>query len=116
MADGMRNLTCQNATMAQFTEKLREAAPAYFDHLIVDMTGLKGGYDFVVSWAPRQRTRVAPPRADGAPEATSTPSDPSNDLTVFEAVEKQLGLKLSKQQQPAMVLVIDKLERVPTEN
>jgi uncharacterized protein (TIGR03435 family) len=36
--------------------------------------------------------------------------------TVFEAVEKQLGLKLTAQKHPMPVIVIDQAKRKPTEN
>jgi uncharacterized protein (TIGR03435 family) len=35
---------------------------------------------------------------------------------VFDAVSKQLGLKLEKQRRPMPVLVIDHIEERPTEN
>jgi len=42
--------------------------------------------------------------------------DPSGVLTIFEAVEKQLGLKLEKQKRTMPVIVIDHIEQKPTEN
>jgi uncharacterized protein (TIGR03435 family) len=36
--------------MAQLAEKLRSVAGGYLDHAVVDLTGLKGAYDFVLSW------------------------------------------------------------------
>jgi uncharacterized protein (TIGR03435 family) len=35
---------------------------------------------------------------------------------LFEALEKQLGLKLEAQKRPVTALVIDPAERKPTEN
>ncbi len=43
-------------------------------------------------------------------------SDPSGALTVFEAVEKQLGLKLEMRKRPMDVIIIDHIEQKPTEN
>jgi uncharacterized protein (TIGR03435 family) len=37
-------------------------------------------------------------------------------MTIFEAVEKQLGLKLSGQKRSLPVIVIDHLEQKPIEN
>jgi uncharacterized protein (TIGR03435 family) len=48
----------------------------------------------------------------GAPAA----SDPSGMQTIFEAVEKQLGLKLESRKRTAAVVVIDHIEQKPTEN
>jgi uncharacterized protein (TIGR03435 family) len=40
--------------------------------------------------------------------------DPSGGLTIFEAVDKQLGLKLVSQKHTMSVLVIDRVEQKPT--
>jgi uncharacterized protein (TIGR03435 family) len=37
-------------------------------------------------------------------------------VSLFEAVDKQLGLKLVEQKRPVPVLVIDHIEQTPTEN
>jgi uncharacterized protein (TIGR03435 family) len=67
----------------------------------------------------RRRWRGGPP-AGGGGEGKAAPvaeaSDPSGSLTIFEAVEKQLGLKLEMQKRPEQVVVIDHLEEKPTEN
>ncbi len=119
LADGGRAYTCQNVTMAQFAEKLRGVAQGYIDHPVVDLTGLTGSYDFSARWAPRGRTlgRVGAVPAGGgdAGPAPSSP-DPTAELTVFEAMERQLGLKLAVQKHPMPVVVIDHVERKPTEN
>ena len=102
-ADGARTYTCQNTTMVELVGKLRGVAPGFLDHPVVDLTGLKGSYDFVLSWAPK--ARFATPQAD-----------PTGDLTLFEAVDKQLGLKLAAEKYPMSVVVIDHVDRTPTEN
>jgi uncharacterized protein (TIGR03435 family) len=43
-------------------------------------------------------------------------SDPNGALSFFDAVNKQLGLKLEKQKRPLPVLVIDHVDEKPTEN
>jgi uncharacterized protein (TIGR03435 family) len=58
-------------------------------------------------------------RGDGpAPPPGNTPeaSDPTGALTLPEALSSQLGLKLEMQKRPLPVLVIDHVERKPTEN
>jgi len=53
----------------------------------------------------------------GGPDgAESAASDPTGALSLFEAVEKQLGLKLEKTKRSVPVIVIDHLEQKPTEN
>jgi len=66
---------------------------------VLDRTGLTGVYEFTLDWAP-----------DSAPEADI--SGPS----LFTAVQEQLGLKLEAQRGSAEVLVVDSMERKPTEN
>ena len=45
-----------------------------------------------------------------------TLAEPTGALTLFEAVEKQLGLKLEMRKRSMSVIVIDHLEQKPTEN
>jgi uncharacterized protein (TIGR03435 family) len=51
------------------------------------------------------------------PPAAAVPSasEPAGGITLFEAIEKQLGLKLEKQKRTMPVIVIDRFEK-PTEN
>ena len=102
--------------MAQLAQKLPGAAPAYFDHPMVDMTGLTGAYDFAVSWAPKGRFTGDGGRGGDATPGTAAAPEPTGDLTVFEAVDKQLGLRLGTEKHSMSVLVIDSVERVPTAN
>lgn len=118
--DGALTLTCTNTTMEQFAKKIREVAGGYLEHPVVDLTDLKGAYDFTVTWAPRNRTLGNGPRApDTAGEASGAvpvASDRSTGLTVFEAIDRQLGLKLATVKHPMQVVVIDSMQRLPTEN
>jgi len=43
-------------------------------------------------------------------------SDPNGAVSLSEALNRQLGLKLSLEKRPASVLVIDHVERKPVEN
>ena len=116
-----RMVTCQNVTMAQFAEMLPNIAPGYLRTNVVDNTGLEGGYDFTFSFSPvgalQAAQRAQPPseRAPGADNTTEA-SDPKEALSLFDALNKQLGLKLETVKRPVQVLVIDKVERKPTEN
>jgi uncharacterized protein (TIGR03435 family) len=79
------------------------------DRPVLDRTGLKGGYDFDLSWTPD-----LPP---GFPEGgliNGTAVDTSG-TTIFAAIEKQLGLKLEAQRGPVEILVIDHAEK-PVDN
>jgi uncharacterized protein (TIGR03435 family) len=114
-----RLVTCQNMTMAQFAEQLQGIAPGYIHSPVVDATGLEGAWDFTLSFSPvglfqTGGARVGDP---GQPSgAAPTASDPSGALSAFDAVSKQLGLKLEMHKRPVPVLVIDHVDEKPTEN
>jgi uncharacterized protein (TIGR03435 family) len=112
-----RLLTCQNMTMAEFADMLQSLAPGYIFVPVKDTTGLEGGWDLTLSFSAAGTLQTAgrgaaPPAAGGVVSAT----DPSGALSLFDAVSKQLGLKLEKQIRPAPVLVIEHVEEKPTDN
>jgi uncharacterized protein (TIGR03435 family) len=118
-----RYVTCQNMTMAQFAELLPSIAPGYVHTDVLDGTGLEGAWDFTFSFSPAGALeRAAGPRGDGGPPPTgSAPgapeaSDPTGAVSLFDALVGQVGLKLETQKRPAPVLVIDHVERKPTDN
>src|SRR5665213_556547 len=114
-ADGARMFTCANVTMGQFVERLRPVANGYVDRPIVDLTGLKGSYDFVLTWSPVRRIAGRAPSAPAGEGAIVPSADPTGAITLFEAIDRQLGLKLSERKHPMPVVVIDKVERKPSE-
>jgi uncharacterized protein (TIGR03435 family) len=107
--------TCQNTTMGELADKLQSFAPAYIDRPVVDATGLEGGWDFSFAWTGRNALEMARAQA-GPPGAGPASAAPDGGLTLFEAVDKQLGLKLELQKRPMPVLVIDHAEQKPSEN
>ena len=103
--------------MAQLAEVLQYLAASYIHAPVVDGTGLEGSYDFTLNFSlipPAQFAMMMPrpPDAGGANGA----ADPIGGVSIFDAVEKQLGLKLVEQKKPARVLVIDYIEEKPAEN
>ncbi|MFZ0819123.1 MAG: TIGR03435 family protein [Candidatus Acidiferrales bacterium] len=115
-----RLITCLNMTMPQFAEQLRLIAGGYIFTPVQDATGLEGAYDFTLSFSTAGQFNgggrgVA---GGGAPPASDTPtaSDPTGALSIFDAVSKQLGLKLEMRKRPVSVLVIDHVEEKPTDN
>jgi uncharacterized protein (TIGR03435 family) len=96
--------TCRNISMSLFATRIRDMAPAYIGHYTVDATGIEGNWDFTIAWTPNGGAHTAP--AD----------EPDDSMTVFEALEKQLGLKLDEQKRPAPVLVIDHIDQKPADN
>ncbi len=104
-------ITCKNTTMAEVAKNLPTWAGGYVDHPVVDTSGLEGGWDFTLYWTPKGALQ-APPRPAGAPNDTVSALDPGG-LTLFEAVEKQLGLKLEVQKHVVSVTVVDHLDEKP---
>jgi uncharacterized protein (TIGR03435 family) len=107
--------TCQNTTVADLAKNVQQWAGAYIDHPVVDKTGLQGGWDFTLSWTPRAALEAPVTRPAEGPGGAAAAVDPGGGLSVFEAVEKQLGLKLEKQTHTIPVTVIDNVLQKPIE-
>jgi uncharacterized protein (TIGR03435 family) len=67
---------------------------------VVDKTGLDGVFDFTLEWT-----------LDS--EAEKSPDHPPS---IFVALQEQLGLKLEARKGPVEVLIVDHVEKVPTDN
>jgi uncharacterized protein (TIGR03435 family) len=113
---GTTSMTCQNITMEQFAEaiRIRLQGPG---SPVLDSTGLEGGWDFTLTYI-YDRGPAANSGGDPAAQGAGVPaaSDPNGGLTIAEALEKQLGLKLETQKHPMTVTVIDHVEQTPTDN
>ena len=95
--------------MAQFTANLRTYAPGNIKTLVLDTTGLTGGYDFAMYWSGENDGYTGLPTTDAN-------GDPNGAIPLTDAFSKQLGLKLEKVTRPVQMLAIDHVDRVPTEN
>ncbi len=118
-----RLISCQNITMAQFSELLQSLAPGFIYSPVLDATEIKGAWDFTLAFSSADRVQAGPSLNPGAgtpgatpTDAASAASDPNGAISLVDAVRRQLGLKLEKQRRPAPVLVIEHLEEHPTEN
>jgi uncharacterized protein (TIGR03435 family) len=101
---------------------LAEALSRYVDHPVVDMTELKGNYQVVLDISQEDIRNVMrsigaamPAGAGGAAAggAADTASEPGS--SILTSVQ-QLGLKLEARKMPLDMIVIDHLEKLPTEN
>jgi uncharacterized protein (TIGR03435 family) len=113
-----RQVTCQNITMAQFADLLQFIGTnTYIRYPVLNGTALDGTWDFTLTFSTVSPTQVAGARgAPGGPGAEPGASDPVAGTTFFEALEKQLGLKLEAQKRSYPVFVIDHMEEKPSEN
>ena len=82
---------------------------------VEDLTGLTGRYDIDLRWNAASGD-VGPSGAGGSP--TDPPAGPaeSNAADLFEAIRNRLGLRLESRKTAADFIVIDHIERIPTEN
>lgn len=108
-----RLLTCTNVSMAWFAEQLPRYASGYIHSEVLDATGLQGGWDFTLSFSKAAQFSGGSPETSG-PEPRGR--EPNGALSAPEALLRQLGLKLELRKRPVRVLVIDRIERRPTEN
>ena len=118
--NGTMRLEAPKITMAALADTLSR----FFDRPVVDLTELKGTYQVALDLSMEDLRNAAmtmgimgPGMGAGrgaARAAADTASDPGG-LSVFEAVQ-QLGLKLEPRKVPLDLIVIDHLEKAPTEN
>jgi len=99
--------------MAQIGDELQRSANGYIYSTVKDGTGIKGSFDFTLSFSSADKVQAS--TAPTTP-STNSASDPSGALSLFDAVNRQLGLKLEKEKRPMPVLVIDHIEEKPTDN
>jgi uncharacterized protein (TIGR03435 family) len=81
---------------------------------VENSTGLKGKYNFTISWIYDGPGAPSPP-----PPGDLRPLPPAMDPsgpTVFKAIQEQLGLKLEPKKVAVDFLTIERAERRPTEN
>ena len=99
---GRLSLTGKGATIAQLITFLSREIRLP----IVDQTGLTGRYDYFLDInayvTPEMRNQAGPPL-----EAPSI---------IASALQEQLGLKVDAKKMPMEVLIVDKMEKTPTEN
>jgi uncharacterized protein (TIGR03435 family) len=115
--NGMMTQTCHNMTMDELANALQQMAPAYVDKPVVNLTGLDGQFDFKFSWMPRRMSENrgagdGAPQPDGSVLNTSDAGGP----TLFEGVDKWLGLKLTSTRHGMPIIVIEKVNQTPVEN
>jgi uncharacterized protein (TIGR03435 family) len=110
-----RLVTCQNMTLRQFAEDLPRFAGGYLHVPVVDASGLEGAWDFTLSFSPSGQANANATSAV-TPGSPLGAADPNGALSLFDAVQRQLGLKLELRKRPMPVLVIDRVDEQPSNN
>ena len=118
LAMGDNGLDAVKLGMPSFADMLAR----FVDRPIVDMTELKGAYDFSLRFSPEdfRAMRIRAALAAGVsislpPETIRAVMEGASGDSLFTAVEA-LGLRLDARKAPLDVLVIDHAERTPSEN
>jgi len=116
MMPGRMRMKVTQQTMPQLADMLTNQ----LDRRVTDQTGLTKSYDFILEFAPesgggRNPFGIAMPMAPPAADAGATP-DPDAAPGILAAVQAQLGLKLEPKKGPVELLVVDHVEKTPTEN
>jgi uncharacterized protein (TIGR03435 family) len=131
MMPGRARLTGTAQTLQDLANRLSNQ----LNRPVLDNTGLSAKYDFILTYAPDPNEgpgRGGPGPGGGmmvavaGPGAGSGPGPGSNDnlfvpdgetpQPLFGAIQSQLGLKLEPKKAEIDIIVIDKVEKTPTEN
>lgn len=97
--------------MAEFGRELPSLAYGYFTSPVLDETGLAGRYDLAVRFSSAERMESGASRSE-----SGMPGDPEGAVSLFDAVRRQLGVRLREVRRPVPVLVIDHIHREPAAN
>lgn len=122
MMPGRARLGAQKQTMQDLAGRLT----SMLNRPVTDATDLKAKYDFTLTYSPEGLNGPGGPgagmmamaRAQLPPGSTdhATPDDAEPAQDLFSAVQSQLGLKLEAKKGPVEIIVIDHMEKAPTEN
>jgi uncharacterized protein (TIGR03435 family) len=120
-ANGTMHMEVEHMGMSDFAAML---AP-FLDRPVVDMTELKGNYQIALDVSMADLRNVAktagmaiPGQAPTGGDAARNPADAASEpsgSSIFAAVQ-QLGLKLESRKTSIEVIVVDHVEKNPTEN
>jgi uncharacterized protein (TIGR03435 family) len=102
---GARALTARGMTMPRLAGLLKGRV----GRPVVDSTGLDAAYDLELEWSSDLGLQQAPPGSAGADAITP------DGLSLFTALQEQLGLRLEASRGPVDIIVVDSAEP-PTSN
>ena len=98
---GIRTNNRRFALARATTERFAEVLSGNLDRPVEDMTQLEGEFSFQLEWTP---------------DSDLHDDEPSSRVSIFTAVQEQLGLKLEAGNEAIELFVIDKAEKTPTSN
>lgn len=104
---GKMNLTGDGATLSQMAEFLSRE----MRYPVIDQTGLTGRFNYFLDINAYVTEEMR--KADRGP--TGGPPEEATNI-IAQAMQKQLGLKVESKKLPVEVLIVDRVEKAPTEN
>jgi uncharacterized protein (TIGR03435 family) len=123
MVDGKMRMESTKVKMDAFAEMVSR----FVGKPVVDMTELKGAYDLTLEISMQEMMAIAqkagvnmPMGMGGAPAGdpnrpADAASDPTASGSVFTSIQ-QMGLKLESRKAPVDTIIVDTLDKMPTEN
>ncbi len=123
MMRGMGHMEAKGVPMTQLVNMLSNL----LDRPVVDETALTGNWDIKLDYTPDESTNgmmakaramgaMPMPRPDGGEGRGPAEGVDGGGVSLFTAVQAQLGLKLESKKLPLDMVVIDRIEKAPTEN
>jgi uncharacterized protein (TIGR03435 family) len=119
MMNGRARMIAAQKTMQDLAERLTNLT----NRPVTDATALRAKYDFTLTFSPEGMTGPMgpippppPPPSAGVNGAPGGGADAETLPDIFGAVQAQLGLKLEPKKGPVEMIVIDHIEKTPTEN
>ena len=106
--DGGMHMETKAMTMSAIADLIAR----FLDYPVVDMTGLAGRFDVPLDFSPedlRTGSRLAGAQQDGDPGL------PAAGSALFSSVQ-HVGLRLAPRRLPIDLIVVDRLDQVPTAN
>jgi uncharacterized protein (TIGR03435 family) len=100
-------------SQATSIDMLAHALAPQIGRSVVDKSGLTGLYDFTLQWTP-DNAPAPMPNGPGGPAHVEAASDAPS-ISVFTAIQEQLGLKLESEKDNVDVIVIDQID-LPSPN
>jgi uncharacterized protein (TIGR03435 family) len=100
----------------QTMEELADLIGGYVNRPVKNLTELQGQYDFTLAFESEPLPLAVAARPTGASPDAAPPAPAEPGPTIFAAIQEQLGLRLEQRRGPVEMLIVDRLEKVPTEN
>lgn len=107
---GLNKFEAKNVALANLVDSISR----FVDRPVVDMTNLSGRYDLTLEYSIEELRNLV--RASGT-DPRQIPDIPGTDptISIFGSLEA-VGLRLEPRKAPLEVLMIDHIEKTPTEN